>query len=151
MKTIMQKDLKDFCVAALKQHGMSEQDAAITADVLVGTDALGCFSHGTKNLRMYIEKIKVGALDPKAQPEVINEGPAFAVMDAKDAMGMVASVKGMAKAMDLAKKSGVGFVTMKNSCHFGAAGYYANMAASPRSRAPLTSANRPELAWSSIR
>ena len=129
MKTITEKDLKVFCVSALVQNGMNEQDAAITADVLAGTDALGCFSHGTKNLRMYIEKIKVGALDPKAQPEVVKEGPAFALMDAHDAMGMVASVKGMAKAMDLAKKSGVGFVTMKNSCHFGAAGYYANMAA----------------------
>ena len=128
MKTILKKDLKEFCKKALIMQGASEEDAHITAEVLSSTDEMGCFSHGTKNLRMYIEKMKVGALDPKAMPEVISEGPAFAVIDAKNAMGMVSSVKGMQKAIELAKKSGVGYVAVKNSCHFGAAGYYANMA-----------------------
>lgn len=128
-KRIFEKDLIEFCKNALIQNGASEQDALISAKVLTETDAYGTHSHGTKNLRMYIEKIKAGGLDATAQPEVVTEGGAFAVMDAKDAMGMVASYKAMNKAIELAKKSGIGFVTMKNSCHFGAAGYYANMAA----------------------
>ena len=129
MRKIYKKDLIEFCIKALKQYGLNEGDAQITAEVLAETDAFGTFSHGTKNLRMYLEKIKVGALDPKAQPEVIKEGSAYAIIDAKDAMGMVASYKGMKKAINLAWKSGISFVAVKNSCHFGAAGYYANMAA----------------------
>ena len=128
-RKILTKALEEFCKEALLKTGMSEKDAGVTAVVLAETDAYGTHSHGTKNLRMYIEKIKAGALDPKAQPEVVAEGGAFAVIDAKDAMGMVASCAGMEKAMALAKKSGIGFVVVRNSCHFGAAGYYANMAA----------------------
>jgi LDH2 family malate/lactate/ureidoglycolate dehydrogenase len=108
---------------------MGADDARVTATVLAETDAYGTHSHGTKNLRMYIEKIKAGALDPTARPEVVSEGGAFAIMDAHDAMGMVASYEAMNKAIALAQKSGVGFVAVRNSCHFGAAGYYANMAA----------------------
>ena len=128
MKTVLKQDLKEFCRQALVLQGVSEKDAEITAEVLSSTDEMGCFSHGTKNLRMYIEKMKAGALDPKAVPEVIKEGPAFAIMDAKDSLGMVSSYKAMKKAIEIAKSSGVGFVAVKNSCHFGAAGYYANMA-----------------------
>jgi len=128
-KKIFEKDLIDFSVKALEQYGVIDNDALITAKVLATTDAFGIHSHGTKNLKNYIEKIKVGALDPKAQPEIIKEGLSFAIIDAKDALGMVASYAGMKKAIDIAKKSGIGFVTVKNSCHFGAAGYYANMAA----------------------
>lgn len=128
-KRIFQKDLTAFCEEALLANDMSSKHAAITAQVLSETDAYGVHSHGTKNLCMYIEKVKAGALDAKAQPEFIRQGGAFAVMDAKDAMGMVSSVLAMEKAIELAEKSGIGFVTVKNSCHFGAAGYYANIAA----------------------
>lgn len=128
-KKIYQKDLEQFCRQALLLGGMSAKDAEITANVLSETDAYGTHSHGTKNLRMYIEKIKVGALNAAAEPEFVAEGGAFAVMDAKDAMGMVSSYRAMEKAISLAKACGIGFVTVKNSCHFGAAGYYANMAA----------------------
>ncbi len=128
-KKIYQEDLAEFCRQALLLNGMSDRDAEITANVLSETDAYGTYSHGTKNLRMYIEKIKVGALDPLAKPEFVRESGAVAVMDAKDAMGMVSSYLAMKKAMELAKKYGIGLVSVKNSCHFGAAGYYANMAA----------------------
>ncbi len=128
-KTIFQKDLEQFCIDALNKSGMESLYAVVTAKVLVETDAYGTHSHGTKNLRLYIEKFKAGALDQKARPEFILQGGAFAVMDAKDAMGMVSSYLAMEKAVELAQKSGIGFVSVKNSCHFGAAGYYANMAA----------------------
>ena len=97
MKTVLKQDLKEFCKQALVLQGVSEKNADITAEVLSSTDEMGCFSHGTKNLRMYIEKMKAGALDPKAIPEVIREGPAFAIMDAKNSLGMVSSYKAMEK------------------------------------------------------
>ncbi len=128
-KRVPLKKLEEFCKQALLKYGMDEKDAAITGEVLSMTDAFGIHSHGTKNLRMYIEKIKVGALNAKAKPEFIREGGSYAVMDAKDGMGMVVGRKAMEKAIELAKKNGIGYVTVKNSCHFGAGAYYANYAA----------------------
>jgi LDH2 family malate/lactate/ureidoglycolate dehydrogenase len=128
-KMIFEKDLVEFGVKTLIRYGLSNEDAEITAQVLAETDAFGTYSHGMKNLRLYIEKIKTGGLDPKARLSVINEGPAFAIIDAKDSIGMVASYIGMKKAIELAQKSGIGFTGVKNSCHFGAAGFYSNMAA----------------------
>jgi len=128
-KSINLQDLKYFCAESLIHEGMSAEDARTTADVLAETDAFGTFSHGTKNLHNYIKKARVKALDLKAQPEVVAEGPAFAVIDAKNGMGMVASCKAMELACEKARHAGVGLVTVKNSTHFGAAGYYANIAA----------------------
>lgn len=129
-KRIGLDQLKAFCKAALEKNGMSAEDARIVAEVLSETDALGVSSHGTKNLLLYIEKaVKYHTLDMKAIPEFVLEGPAFAVLDAHHAFGMVAGYKAMQKAMQLAKQSGIALVTVRNSCHFGAAGYYANMAA----------------------
>ena len=63
-----------------------------------------------------------------AEPEIIKEGPAYALMDGKNAMGMVCGVMGMELACKKASETGVGLVTIRNSNHFGAAGYYANIA-----------------------
>lgn len=128
-KRIFKKNLEQFCRDVLIKYGMNGQDAEITGKVLTVTDAYGIHSHGTKNLYPYTQKIKAGGIDPKAQPEIVREGAAFAVMDAKDGIGMATSYKAMSKAVKLAEKSGVGYVTVKNSCHFGAGAYYTNLAA----------------------
>jgi ureidoglycolate dehydrogenase (NAD+) len=128
-RKIYEKELAGFCECALLMFGLSKKDAKNTAKVLSKTDSIGIHSHGTKNLRLYIEKIKLGSLDPKAQPKVVSAGEAFAIIDAGDGMGMVSSTVAMSKAMELAKKCGIGFVSVKNGCHFGAAGYYASIAA----------------------
>lgn len=127
---ILADDLTAFCTKTLLMHGLSEEDAGITAKVLVETDTYGTHSHGTKNLRMYIEKIKAGGIDPKARPEVVLEFGSCAVINANDSIGMVGAYRGMQKAIETARKSGISYIGVNNSCHFGAAGYYANMAAS---------------------
>lgn len=128
-KKIRLSDLKDFCAQSLVKAGMSEKDARITAEVLAETDAYGTHSHGTANLANYVKKAKAGGLDIHAEPEVIKDGPAFAILDGKNAMGMVPAYMGMDLACQKAKTAGIGIVTVRNSTHFGAAGYYANMAA----------------------
>ncbi len=128
-KKIKLEDLKSFCKKSLVKEGMDRDDARITADILAETDAFGTHSHGTKNLHGYIKKFRVGGMDIKAQPEVAKEGPAFAVMDAKNALGTVSSYRAMEIACEKAKHAGIAIVCVKNSSHFGAAGYYANMAA----------------------
>ncbi len=123
------ESLKKFCIEALLNVGMSRENAETTAEVLVTTDEFGVLTHGTKNLYQYILKMNAGGLDAKAVPEIVTEGPAFALIDGKKAIGMVTSCKAMNLAIKKAKEVGIAYVGVKNSCHFGAAGYYSNLAA----------------------
>lgn len=129
MKKVKFNDLKIFSVKALKTVGVSEENAKTVADTLVGTDMFGVLTHGTKNLSGYIQKMEAGGLDAKAEPTVICEGPAFAILNGNKAIGMVSACKAMKMAIKKAKECGIAYVGVKNSCHFGAAGYYANLAA----------------------
>lgn len=122
-------DLQKFCVNALVKTGVCETDAKTVADVLITTDTFGVMTHGTKNLNGYIQKMNAGGLDAKAKPTVENEGPAWAVIDGNKAIGMVSACKAMNLAIEKARQCGIAYVGVKNSCHFGAAGYYANLAA----------------------
>jgi LDH2 family malate/lactate/ureidoglycolate dehydrogenase len=122
-------ELETFCTAALIKVGVAAEDARLTADVLVTTDTWGIFTHGTKNLRGYIRRIRGGGIRKDAQPTLIREGPAWAVIDAGSALGPVASCFAMRAAIGKARSAGIAYVGLRNSCHFGAAGYYAAMAA----------------------
>jgi ureidoglycolate dehydrogenase (NAD+) len=121
--------LQEFCVEALRRCGVNDENARLTADVLVTTDACGVFTHGTKALRGYVKRLRAGGLKSDAVPQVAAEGPAWAVVDGNSGLGMVTSVFAMNTAIRKAKTAGLAYVGVKNSCHFGAAGYYANLAA----------------------
>lgn len=121
--------LKSFCVKAMLNSGMSKGDAEITANVLVATDMWGTFTHGTKQLRKLLKNFRDGRMNPKASPKLMKEGTSWALYDGHRAMPMVSSVKAMETAIDKAKKTGIAYSIVKNSGHYGAAGYYANMAA----------------------
>lgn len=122
-------ELRRFSVETLLKAGVSEEDAKTTAEVLITTDTFGVLTHGTKNLYQYILKMQAGGLDAKAVPTVEREGPSWAVINGNKAVGMVSACKAMNLAIKKAKETGIAYVGVKNSCHFGAAGYYANLAA----------------------
>lgn len=113
----------------MQKAGASPPDAADTARALADMDAYGVHSHGTKNLYDYIRKIQCGAMSATAQPVAVREGGSYALLDAQNGVGMLAATKAVQLAVQKAKDTGVGLVSVKNSCHFGAAGYYANLAA----------------------
>ena len=121
--------LYDFCVAAMLKCGMSQADAKTTADVLVTTDVWGTYTHGSRQLRLLLKNMQAGGLKAEGVPEVVSEGPAWALMDGHFAMPMVTATKAMALAIEKGKASGIAYVGVKGSSHFGGAGYYANMAA----------------------
>ena len=121
--------LTDFTITALKTLGVSEVDARTTAEVLVTTDAWGVFTHGTKCLRGYLRRLKAGGLRANAQPEISKQGPAWAIINGQSSLGMVTSVLAMRTAITKAKTCGIAYVGVRNSCHYGAAGYYASLAA----------------------
>lgn len=129
MKKIKLADLKEFCAQSLIAAGMNEENAKVTAEVLTETDAFGTYSHGTKNLFGYIKKAEAGGMSLTAQPVVEKNGPAYALINAKSCIGMVSSYQAMELAMQKAKECGIAIVTVKNGTHFGAAGFYSNMAA----------------------
>lgn len=120
--------LMEFCLEALTHVGVSEPDARTTAEVLVTTDTWGVFTHGTKNLRGYIGRIRAGGIRKDAVPKIVSEGPAWAIVDGDSALGMVTSVFAMRTAMAKARQAGIAYVGVRHSCHFGAAGYYASLA-----------------------
>jgi ureidoglycolate dehydrogenase (NAD+) len=128
-KMIKAEKLTRFCVAALSAVGMREADAHTTANVLVTTDTWGTFSHGTHHLPNYVKKIRAGGIDPLATPEVVLDTPVLAVVDGHNAIGMVTSCSAMQLAIEKARSIGIAYVSVKSGNHFGAAGYYANMAA----------------------
>jgi LDH2 family malate/lactate/ureidoglycolate dehydrogenase len=117
--------IKNLCGRA----GLTEEAAEITAKVLVGNDKMGILTHGTYHLDSYIKKFAAGGIDPQAVPEVVAEGPAWALMDAHHAMGSVAGWKAMEKAIYKAGTAGVDYVGIKDSSHFGSCAYYSIMAA----------------------
>ena len=129
MKAISVDELKRVSVEALRKAGLTAEDAAAAAEVLVTTDTFGVLSHGTKNLYPYILKMQAGGLNAAAQPTVEKEGPSWAIVNGNNSLGMLSGCKAMELAIEKAKKTGIAYVGVHNSCHFGAAGYYANLAA----------------------
>ena len=121
--------LHRFVVEAFQRAGVSDADANVTADVLATTDAWGIFTHGTKNVRGYLRRLKAGGLRATGRPHLAAEGPAWGVVDGDSALGMVTSVFAMQTAIAKARACGIAYVGVRNSCHFGAAGYYAWLAA----------------------
>ncbi len=128
-KRVFPESLKDFCVEAMLKSGIREEDARITAEVLVTTDTCGVYTHGTKQLRFLLKNFRTGRLDTKAVPEVVSEGPSWAIVDGHYAMPLVTSCTAMELAIEKAQATGIAYVGVTHSSHFGAAGYYANMAA----------------------
>jgi len=126
---IKETDLYNFCEKSLVKFGMSKEHAEITAHHLVQTDKWGIYSHGTKNLFNYINKKNAGGVSFENNPVIELELPSLAVIDAKQTLGFVSSDFAMKKACELAKKTGIAIVFVKNCCHFGAAGCYVNIAA----------------------
>ena len=121
--------LTEYCAEILVKAGLDKDDAATVADVLVTTDTWGTFSHGTAALPNYVRCLRAGGINPHAKPEVVDEGESWAVIDAQSGMGMLACCKAMKLAIEKARTRTIAWTGVRNSNHFGAAGYYANLAA----------------------
>lgn len=121
--------MESFMVDAFKGVGVPEEDAKVCADVLITADKRGIDSHGIGRLKpIYIDRIKLGIQNPVTNFEIVKEGPTTAVIDGHDGMGHVISKRAMQMAIDKAKKYGMGMVAVRNSTHYGIAGYYSIMA-----------------------
>ena len=120
--------LHRLCMEAFQKFGFTEAEADIIQDVLLTADLYGIESHGMQRMVRYHKCIEKGMIDVHAKPEVVFETPISAVIDAHEAMGQLVSHKAMEMAIEKAKTTGVGIVSVRNSNHYGIAGYYAKMA-----------------------
>jgi LDH2 family malate/lactate/ureidoglycolate dehydrogenase len=122
--------------------GMSEEHAATTAAVMVETDLRGVDSHGISMLPTYDKEFRAGRLNMRPVFKTLRNGPAMALIDADASLGHPASVYAMNMAVHKCLASGVAAVSVVNSHHFGAAGYYSKIAADRGVIGMVTSATR---------
>lgn len=125
MARVNYKAYMDFCSEACVKAGLSKEVADATAYYLVRTDMFGTYSHGTLNLLPYMKKIEAGGIIRDAQPEVVSEGPAWAIIDGHNGMGLYNAKVAMDIGMKKAKETGISYITVRNSSHYGACGAYA--------------------------
>ena len=137
----------DFMTAVFEKMGVPTEDARLCADVLLESDRRGIESHGCNRFKpIYIDRIKSGILNPVTKIDILKETPTTAVLDANDGMGMVASKKAMDMCIEKAHKYGMGMVAVRNSSHYGIAGYWTGLAAT-ENRIGISGTNaRPSVA-----
>lgn len=129
MKHYSAGSIRHQILELLKKWGLTDRDAITTANVMVDTDLSGVDSHGISMIIMYDAMMRSGEINPAANPTIVREGPAFAVLDADHGLGHPVAHRAIKLAMQKAKGSGIGCVSVFNSHHFGAAGYYVRLAA----------------------
>ena len=121
--------ITDFVTDAFVGYGIPREEAEMCTDVLLESDKRGIESHGCNRFKpIYLDRIKAGIQSPTTNFEILKETETTAVVDGHNGMGQVIGTKAMQMAIDKAKKYGMGMVVVRNSCHYGIAGYYTSMA-----------------------
>lgn len=123
------QDLKDYVIRYLSHWGIPAEDSAIVADVLISADARGVDSHGLIRLYSYYgARLQKGLIDPHPEFKVITETSTTLSIDAGNGLGHPVGDRAMRMCMQKANSNGVAFATVRNSNHYGIAGYYAMLA-----------------------
>lgn len=122
------EQLEHFCKDVFKHFGFTAEESDIIMDVLLTSDKYGIESHGMQRLSRYHKGIEKGLIDIHAEPEIVFETSVSAVIEGHDGMGQLIGHQAMKLAIKKAEETGVGIVSVRNSNHYGIAGYYAKMA-----------------------
>ncbi|HHW90513.1 MAG TPA: Ldh family oxidoreductase [Clostridiales bacterium] len=130
MKMILDwKTAQEFVTDTFVAVGVPRPDAEICTDVLLEADRRGIESHGVNRFKpIYIDRILAKIQNPVTNFEIARQTPTTAVVDGHDGMGQVIAYKAMELAINKAKEYGMGMVAVRNSTHYGIAGYYSSMA-----------------------
>ncbi|MGA7276515.1 MAG: Ldh family oxidoreductase [Desulfocapsaceae bacterium] len=120
--------LKEFVEAVFQNMGCSAGHADLAADVLLAADLRGIDSHGVARLSSYIRLWEQGRISSKPDIRIVHETPSTGVIDGDSGLGLVVAPQAMQLAIDKAARVGTGWVAVKNSNHYGIAGYHAMQA-----------------------
>ena len=110
------------------KHGLSNSHSQISANALINAELVGAHSHGLSRLKMYCDRIVKKVINPKPKIKIKKISQSISHIDADNSIGFVAADIGIKKAIDNAKKTGIGFVAVKNSGHYGLSSYYIEQA-----------------------
>lgn len=125
---VSENSLKQFCTSAFMAAGMPPEQADAVAVNLIEADLQGVTSHGVVRLPIYVQRLCAGAVNPCPRIQVAHETPTTAVIDGDNGMGQWVGMRAMRTAVEKAQSGNCVFVSVRNSNHYGAAGYYARMA-----------------------
>lgn len=120
--------LSNFTYNIFRSIGCPKSDAELATEVLVQADLRGIDSHGVARLIGYVRLWEADRINSAPKIKIIHETPSTAVVDGDSGLGLVVAPKAMKIAMQKAEKVGTGWVSVKNSNHYGIAGYHAMMA-----------------------
>jgi len=120
--------LRTFTTTVFRRLGVPAKDATVTADVLLSADLRGIGSHGVARLPRYVVGLRYGAISKKDASKIAKQTRSTAVIDGGNSLGQVVGRKGMRLAIEKARTGSLAFVGVRNSNHYGIAGYYAMMA-----------------------
>ena len=120
--------LQEFTVNVFSTLAVPVADAKIVADILIAADQRGIGSHGLQRLSRYISGLKTGVMKPTTDIKVLKETPNTLLISAGDGLGQVVAHKAMKLVIDKALKNNIAFAAVRDSNHYGIAGYYSMMA-----------------------
>ncbi|MDR2747244.1 MAG: Ldh family oxidoreductase, partial [Treponema sp.] len=126
---ISRRALEELCAGIFISLGLPGKEAADSAEILVSADARGIRSHGVARIKRYVDGVRAGHIKGGIAPVALKETPVSLVLDAQGGMGLSLSRQSMEKVIAMAKDRGFGICSIRNSNHFGIAGYYSEMAA----------------------
>jgi len=146
MTHIAPEALRRFTAALYAAAGLPEEDAALVAETLVRADMWGHSSHGVLRAAWYIDRVRAGTMRPVTAPETVVDAGAIAVIDGRDGVGQVIARRAMLDAVARARRHGVGIVSVRDSNHHGALGYFTRLAAERGCVGMLTTNGSPAMA-----
>ena len=120
--------LRELIADIMVAWGYAREEGYTVADALGFADLHGIDSHGLQRFQLYASQMG-NKIDPSAQAEVVLDTPVSRIIDGHRRMGQLNGVDAMNACIEKAKAAGIGMASVRRSCHYGAAGYYANMAA----------------------
>ena len=125
---IKNKKLLSLLKEIFIKHNLSSHHAEISAKAIINAEMVGAYGHGLSRLKMYCDRIKRKVINPKPKIRIKKISQSISRIDADNSIGFVAADVAIKKAIQNAKKTGLGLVAVRNSGHYGLSGYYAEQA-----------------------
>ncbi len=120
--------LLKILIKIFRKYNLNLKHSKICSEAIINAELVGAYGHGLSRLKMYCKRIKKKVINPRPKIKIINYSKSISHIDADNSIGFVAADLAIKKAIDNAKKTGIGMVAVKNSGHYGLSGYWAEQA-----------------------
>ncbi len=124
VRTFPSEVLRNFSARVFEHFGVPEDEARLAASVLACADLRGIDSHGVARLHTYFDMLELGRINPKPKVAIVRESASTATVDGDNGLGLVVGPKANAIAMKKAREAGTGWVSVRNTNHYGSACWY---------------------------